>query len=225
MSTGGLEQLEAAICALEFEELSTVSRDELLRLEQLRTRLEAQVTRRLGVFDATYEWAADNKKSLAHWLRAYCHAGKSAYARASVARQVREMPLVEAAWQAGTISSEHVALLARVRRNVKDDDRFGEFEATFVHAADTSRPKTSPTSPGNGATRSTPNVSPTRRRLSPSTSRGRCTTARSSTASPSVTSALTAKPVATCGGRSTSNTASSTRPATRAARSSNERTR
>ncbi len=135
MSGAVLDQIEAAIAALETEEIVTVPRDEMLRLERLRIRFDAQVARRLGAFDATYEWAADNKKSLAHWLRSYCNAGKSAYSRASVAKQVRSMPLVEAAWRAGRITSEHVALLARVRRRANADDRFAEFEATFVDAA------------------------------------------------------------------------------------------
>src|SRR5438876_737876 len=52
MSTGLIDQLEAAVDALAAEDVGVPGREEILRLEQLRSRLDAQCSRRLDALDA-----------------------------------------------------------------------------------------------------------------------------------------------------------------------------
>ena len=66
------------------------------------------------------------------------------------------MPIANAAWQEGRISSRHVDALTKVRHGANADGEFAEFEADARRRrARRAGPKTSRTSAANGATRST----------------------------------------------------------------------
>jgi uncharacterized protein DUF222/HNH endonuclease len=111
-------------------------------LHRLRTRLDAQVARRLAAFDASREWELDGKRSAASWI---AHAWRASTAAAQLevktARQAGEMPLVAQAWQTATIGTEHVVALARTRHAARADDAFAEMEAAMVAVAKEGSPE------------------------------------------------------------------------------------
>ena len=81
-----------------------------------RNRLDGEIQRRLGVFDARRYGEADGAPSTASWLRGRClQAGQEASARVKTARLLRQLPVTAAALAAGLISLAHaraVAMLA-----------------------------------------------------------------------------------------------------------------
>jgi hypothetical protein len=143
MQTAPLTQLEIAVGALESEEIDGLAlADDLRALHRLQARFEAQVSRRVSVFDATHQWAADGSRSAAGWLVRHCRMlASAAHRRVKVARQLRSMPLVAAAWQSGAITTSHVEVLAKARHAAHADDRFAEMEAAFVSVAEAGTPE------------------------------------------------------------------------------------
>jgi hypothetical protein len=116
--------------------------EELEALIGLRSRLDAQIARRMAAFDASCEWADDGHRSAAAWTVARCRLHDAAARRiVRVARQVRRMPLIADAWERGTINTGHAEVLARVRRVTRADGLFAEFEATFTDVAEAGRPE------------------------------------------------------------------------------------
>jgi hypothetical protein len=125
----------------ELDELDGACGDDIRELLVQRARLDARISRCVASFDASRVWADDGARSAAAWLRHQCRLGESeAHRLVKTARQVREMPAVDDAWRAGTISSTHVDVIARARHAAKADDRFAEFEATFVEVAEAGTP-------------------------------------------------------------------------------------
>jgi hypothetical protein len=97
---GGAALLAEAVDKLEFEEPGDGS--DLQCLIVLRNRLDAQISRRVAAFDARREWADDGCRSAAAWVTKHCrYRTTSARTLVRVARQVRHMPVVQAAWEAG----------------------------------------------------------------------------------------------------------------------------
>jgi Domain of unknown function (DUF222) len=132
----GVEMLGAAIDVLASDALSGRLGDELVVLERLRARLDAQISRRLERFDRSLEFTLDSHRSAASWLADKARVANSdAYARVKVARQVRACERVESAWERGAITTRHVEVLARARHAAEADDEFAEFESAAVEVA------------------------------------------------------------------------------------------
>ena len=143
METGGVEQLRAAIDALAAADVVGISqRDELAALWCELTRLEAQFARRVAELDTSVEWSVDGSRSTAGWLVSNLRqASGEAHARVRVARQTAQMPIANAAWQAGRINSRHIDALTKVRHRADADTEFAAFEAALVDVARTGRPE------------------------------------------------------------------------------------
>jgi hypothetical protein len=76
------------------------------------TRLQAQVSRRIAVFDERGAAARDGARSIRDWLRARLHVDGTEAARgASVAAALQSWPLTARAYLRGDISAEHVAAI------------------------------------------------------------------------------------------------------------------
>ncbi len=79
-------------------------------------RLEAATTRATAAFDAGGTWEADGARSAAAWVATRCRLPvPAARRRVRLGRELRHMPLTEAAWVAGDIGAAHVAQLADAR--------------------------------------------------------------------------------------------------------------
>lgn len=87
---------------------------DLIGLRREINRLEAMFCERAGVFDARGAYGVDGAVSAASWLcNAASMAPGGAAGRVRVGRRLGEMPKIAAAFAAGEIGYEHVALLAR----------------------------------------------------------------------------------------------------------------
>jgi hypothetical protein len=72
-------------------------------------RLDAHLTKSVGEFETWAEWADDGAHGAAPWLATRCHVPmKEARMRVRRARKLRQLPMVEAAYGEGSISSAHV---------------------------------------------------------------------------------------------------------------------
>ena len=115
--TGFPEKLVDAvdeICEADPSVLADPGTIELLHRE--RARLDAAITRAATEFDAGGEWAVDGARSAAAWLSTRLRIPLGTARRlVHLGRQLRQMPLVEAAWLAGEITEAHVSQLVRVR--------------------------------------------------------------------------------------------------------------
>src|ERR1700710_1000047 len=110
MEIGGAEQWRAANDALGAADVVGISqRDEIIALWRERTRLDAQLARRIAEFDTSAEWSVSSSCSAAGWLVAKLRlATGEAHHQVKVARQMAQMRVANAAWQAGRINSRHV---------------------------------------------------------------------------------------------------------------------
>ena len=105
-------------------------------------RLDAQFARRIAEFDTSVEWSVDGSRSAASWLvRNFRLATGEAHARVRVARQMAQMPVANAAWLEGRISSRHVDVLTSIRHAANADAEFAAFEQYLVDVALTRRPE------------------------------------------------------------------------------------
>lgn len=83
----------------------------------LLCQLDAQITRIVGVVNAQGSAAQEGAVSTVAWLRSRLHAG-GAGPRVQVAKALRSMPEVEAAFQRGEISFSHARLAARAAKDL-----------------------------------------------------------------------------------------------------------
>src|SRR4051794_39056124 len=80
---------------------------ELRELCFARTRLDAQINRRVSTFDARALGESDGAPSTHSWLRAHCRLTPSdASAEVHTARGLRDLPVAKAAWEAGEIGRD-----------------------------------------------------------------------------------------------------------------------
>jgi hypothetical protein len=132
-AVGDLASVVDALTALEPSSLG--DGESLVELLRQMERLEAVVTRVTAAFDASGAWEADGARSAAAWvsIRAHRPVGECRR-RVEVGRQLRHMPLVEAAWLAGQISRHHVDAYCRVR-TTSTAECFARDEAMLVDQA------------------------------------------------------------------------------------------
>src|SRR5262245_39883717 len=117
MSSGAITQFSVAVDALADESFPFLLADDLVELHRLRSRLDAQISRRVRAFDRSKEWARAGARTGGAWLQSACRmSSRDASAEVSVARQVEAMPAVAEAWRSGAIGTEHVEVLASTRR-------------------------------------------------------------------------------------------------------------
>src|SRR5947209_8591385 len=74
--------------------------DDLVQLQALRDRIDAQFSRRLGEFDARGDADADGQRSTVGWLAAACRMDPADAGRAvRTARAMRRLGTVRDAWE------------------------------------------------------------------------------------------------------------------------------
>ena len=87
--------------------------DYVQRSERIRTMADAQCARAAGALESSQAWVADGARSPSAWTAWRCRIPKRrAAASGATARRLRNMPLAEAAFLAGRITSDHVRVLA-----------------------------------------------------------------------------------------------------------------
>ncbi len=108
--------------------------EELVELTHLRRQLEAVIVDRARVWDARKTWATDGSgaRSGVAWLAAAAHEPKhDCGSLLWLARRLRSIPKVAAAFAAGEVSAAHVRKLAGVH-NPRTAADFARDEAAFV---------------------------------------------------------------------------------------------
>jgi len=133
---GGLSEAIDVLVETDVADLDRFSR--LARIEALQqqlSRLQAELTRTVGVADAQHDI---DGVTMASWLAWKTHVPK-AQAAVSVAnaRALRRMPAVEEAFAAGEVSADHVRVLAAACR--ANRERFDKVEDELVADARTCR--------------------------------------------------------------------------------------
>ncbi|MQA88591.1 MAG: DUF222 domain-containing protein [Streptosporangiales bacterium] len=99
-------------------------------------RLEAAAAARVQAVDAVGEARADGYTSTTRWLRESCRMrGSRAAERVLVARQLLRLPEAAARFGAGSLGYCTAAVLARVVRNLNDQDA-GKAEPILLDVAD-----------------------------------------------------------------------------------------
>src|SRR3982751_4718442 len=99
-------QLRAALGEPAGEDVPAMSlRDDVLELERMRARLDAEASRRLRVFDRSGEWGVSGARSAAGFLVKHTRAARGeAHHRVRVAREVDALPATAAAWASGAVT-------------------------------------------------------------------------------------------------------------------------
>ncbi len=115
----GLATAVAALAEVEPAELPAGAQLDLLRqVWPLLCRLDAAVTRLVGAVHAQGSAAQDGAVSTVAWLRSRLHAGGAA-PRVQVAKALRELPEVAAAFGRGEISFTHAHIAAKTARDLE----------------------------------------------------------------------------------------------------------
>jgi hypothetical protein len=114
----GLAAAVASVAEVDPADLPAVAQLDLLReLWPLLCQLDAQVTRIVGVVHAQGSTAQEGAVSTAAWLRSRLHAG-AAGPRVQVAKALRDLPEVQAAFQRGEISFTHARIAAKTAKDL-----------------------------------------------------------------------------------------------------------
>lgn len=127
MAVGGategddLAALESALDAMCLADPASLTDGELADrvrgLERAQRRLGSVMASTLSVFEARQVQVGDGERSVPAWMARECGTDRNASARElSRARALRQMPMVAAAFAAGSITAGHVDLLGRARR-------------------------------------------------------------------------------------------------------------
>ncbi|MCU1371023.1 MAG: hypothetical protein JWO77_2217 [Ilumatobacteraceae bacterium] len=113
-------ELAGAIDALAAVDVSVLAdSDSVVELFRQLSRLEAVAVRAAGLWDANREWAPAGAKSGAQWLATETRLPKQAcHRRLRLGRELRTLPVAEAAWLCGAIDGAHVSALAAERNDV-----------------------------------------------------------------------------------------------------------
>jgi hypothetical protein len=104
-------------------------------LHRQLARLDAVTTRAAATFDAAGTWEADGAKTATSWITTCCRVpASSARRRVRLGRELRHMPVTEAAWVGGDTNDAYVALLAAAR-SPATADAFARDEEVLVTQA------------------------------------------------------------------------------------------
>ena len=117
-----IDGLEAALDKVCSDASTFTDGESIERLYRCLSRMEAAATVATAAFEAGGQWRERGARSVAGWLAARCLEPKGLSGRrAQLGRDLRHLPVVEAAWLDGDIGSAQVALLAKARTAVTAD--------------------------------------------------------------------------------------------------------
>jgi hypothetical protein len=89
----------------------------ICQLHQQITQLQADFVHTIGAFDTAQGYELDDARSTQAWLRARLRLHpRDAAQLVGLARQLRQLPVVDEAFTAGQISQQHAAVIARTAR-------------------------------------------------------------------------------------------------------------
>lgn len=133
-----VEDITAGFDALAMVAVTELTDHEVRELVQatqrVRSMADAACVRSAGALDASGAWAPDGARSPAAWMEWRCRIQKSrASAALRCARELRHMPLTEAAMLAGDLTSDHVRLLVDAKHVASA--AFAEQEEKLVELA------------------------------------------------------------------------------------------
>jgi hypothetical protein len=117
-----LDELAGALDKVCEADPATLASGEAIEvLHRCLARLEAATTRATAAFESSREWEAKGARSASAWMAGRCAMSHGAASRrVRLGRELRHLPVAEAAWSAGHIGAEHVAALAGVRNEVTE---------------------------------------------------------------------------------------------------------
>lgn len=115
---GGLAALEEAVGRLvDLEPTALGDAEAVRRLAVAFARLDCAFTRAVAAFDASGTYRADGALCGGSWLAVEARLPRGeALRRVNLGRNLRHLPVTEAAWAAGEINAAHATRLAGVRR-------------------------------------------------------------------------------------------------------------
>jgi len=114
---------------------------EMRQLHRQIAQLQARLVQCVGEFDAAQGCELDEYRSTAAWLRGELHVHpREASQWVGMARQLRHLPAVEAAFTSGAISQTHVAVIARTARQV-GVEHVAASEETLLNVATSGNPE------------------------------------------------------------------------------------
>jgi hypothetical protein len=138
MRTDGdpLEQLRNALDRLvEVDPVALADGDAVVAVHRQLARLEAVATRMTAAFDRTGVWEADGARTASAWLAARCSLPPAtARRRVQLGRDLPHLPVAEAAWLEGEVSSATVELLARARNDTTAEQLAADEPMLVDHA-------------------------------------------------------------------------------------------
>lgn len=134
--------LEEAVALVQTASLQGVSAKEELalvgRLEVLRRRLDHGTDQVAGHLDRSAAFSSDGHKTAKGALKAIGRLpGSEALGRVQTSRALLRLPLVEAAYAAGRIPTEHVRVIARTVANPRVAEHVPGADPIFAHQAQT----------------------------------------------------------------------------------------
>lgn len=111
---GVLERLAEAIEELSGMDPNALGEgDQVVELHRLMARLDAVVNGAVGAFDTGGQWAVDSARSAPAWIAARCRVPVgAARRRVRLGRSLRHLGPVDSAWRKGSITQDHVSVLA-----------------------------------------------------------------------------------------------------------------
>ena len=113
----GLASLEAALDRLAESDIGEISEGvSVIALYKARNRLDCLIAKASDRFASSGEWEASECRSALGWIAYNTHAPRGVVSSdLSNGRALRHLPKVEAAFQAGELTSDHVRVLAKAR--------------------------------------------------------------------------------------------------------------
>lgn len=112
-----------------------VDRADIVELKRQVARLEAIDARATEAFDRGGDWTSAGARSSIQWLAAATNGDKKTLGRQRrLGRAMAKLPVAAEAWLAGTITADHVGLLAGAR-NPRTADDLADDEAMLVGQA------------------------------------------------------------------------------------------
>ncbi|HUF31703.1 MAG TPA: DUF222 domain-containing protein [Acidimicrobiales bacterium] len=122
------------VLAVDVESLSVAeSVVHMARVEQVRTRFEAQVYETLGMFDRSGAWQLDAAYNVANWLAAQTGTSRAvAGSRVQLANRLQQMSHTREALAEGSITEAHARVLARCVANPRVRGAFADQEVDLV---------------------------------------------------------------------------------------------
>ena len=142
MFIGTITQISDALDELAAETVAGIPQgDVIVALEGLRTRLEAEVARRIVALHHSCDWT-EGAQSCAAWVRHNTRTSTFvANTRVRLSRSAADLTTTSTAWAAGEVTTKHVEMIVKIRRLADNDEYFFAYETFLVDLAKVETPE------------------------------------------------------------------------------------